>query len=199
MAKTAGSEGAADSAAGASGTPGTDAAPAAPVGKGHATPTRKEREAANKRPIVVADRKEAKVRLREQERADRQKSQAGYAAGDEKFLPLRDRGPQKKWVRDYVDARLSAGELLIPLMFLVIILLYVPIPEAQAASTVAMIGFFGLVIIDSIVLAWRAQSRINEKFGARAEKVRSYAIMRALQLRMMRLPKPQVKRFKFPD
>ena len=189
MAKTVGNEGTTDPA---------DATETV-VGKGHATPSRKEQEAANRRPIVVADRKEAKVKMREQERADRAKSQAGYAAGDEKFLPLRDRGPQKKWVRDYVDARLSAGELLIPLMFLVIILLYVPIPEAQAASTVAMIGFFGLVIIDSIVLSWRAQKTINEKFGARAEKVRSYAIMRALQLRMMRLPKPQVKRCKFPE
>ena len=169
------------------------------VGKGHATPARKDREAANRRPIGVADRKEAKPRLREQERTERATAQAGYAAGDEKFLPLRDRGPQKKWVRDYVDARLSAGELLIPLMFLVIILLYVPFEAAQAYSTVAMIGFFGLVIVDSVYLAWRTQKRINEKFGARAEKVRSYAVMRALQLRMMRLPKPKVKRFNFPE
>lgn len=192
MAKNAGSDD-----AGAPVDPATSTPPV--VGKGHATPTRKEREAANKRPIVVADRKEAKSRLREQERADRQKAQAGYAAGDEKFLPLRDRGPQKKWVRDYVDARLSAGELLIPLMFLVIILLYVPFEAAQAYSTVAMIGFFGLVIVDSAFLAWRTQKRINEKFGDRAEKVRAYAVMRALQLRMMRLPKPKVKRFQFPE
>jgi len=192
MAKTPASEDAstaADQAAGASAT----------AGKGRATPTRKEREAENKRPIVVADRKEAKQRAREQERVDRQRAQAGYAAGDEKFMPLRDRGPQKRWVRDYVDARLSAGELLIPLMFVVIILLYVPFAEAQAFSTVAMLGFFGLVIIDSAVLAWRIQRKVNEKWGDRAERVRAYAVMRALQLRMMRLPKPQVKRFQFPD
>ncbi len=192
MAKTPASEDAstaADQAAGASAT----------AGKGRATPTRKEREAENKRPIVVADRKEAKQRAREQERVDRQRAQAGYAAGDEKFMPLRDRGPQKRWVRDYVDARLSAGELLIPLMFVVIILLYVPFAEAQAFSTVAMLGFFGLVIIDSALLAWRIQRKVNEKWGDRAERVRAYAVMRALQLRMMRLPKPQVKRFQYPE
>lgn len=176
----------------------TAAAATQPAGKGRATPTRKEREAENRRPIVVADRKEAKQRLREQERIERQRAQAGYAAGDERYLPLRDRGPQKKWVRDYVDARLSAGELLIPLMFLVIILLYLPYAATQTYSTVAMLGFFGLVIVDSIVLGWRVQKQVNARWGDRAERVRSYAIMRALQLRVMRLPKPQVKRFQYP-
>lgn len=192
MAKTPGPDDAASAAADAeAGAPGS--------GKGRATPTRKEREAANKRPIVIADRKEARARLREQERTERQKAQAGYAAGDERYLPVRDRGPQKRWVRDYVDARLSAGELLIPLMFLIIILLYIPSELTQSYSTIVMLGFFLLVVLDSVVLAWRVQRKINEKWGDRAERVRAYAVMRALQLRMMRMPKPQVKRFKFPD
>lgn len=169
------------------------------VGKGHATPSRKEREAANKRPLVVADRKEARTRSRAQERENRQRAQAGYAAGEERYLPARDRGVQKKWVRDYVDARLSAGELLIPLMFLVIVLLYLPFEITQVISTAAMLGYIGLVILDSVILASRIQRKVNDKWGDRAEKVRSYAIMRALQLRMMRMPKPQVKRFAFPD
>ncbi len=42
--------------------------------------------------------------------------------GDEKFLPLRDKGPQKRFARDYVDARFSLGEYLMfgALVFVII-------------------------------------------------------------------------------
>jgi len=168
--------------------------------KGRPTPSRKEREAANKRPIVVADRAEARRISREKDRVERAKANAGFAAGDERYLPLRDRGPQKRWVRDYVDARLSAGEFVIPVMFLVIVLMYLPLPELSAYSTIALLGYFGLVIIDSVVLGFTVRRRLAAKYGEdKVEKVRWYAAMRALQLRVMRMPKPQVKRFKFPD
>lgn len=168
--------------------------------KGRPTPTRKEREAANKRPIVVADRAEARRINRERDRVERAKASAGYAAGDERYLPMRDRGPQKKWVRDYVDARLSAGEFVIPVMFLVIVLMYLPLPEISAYSTVALLGYFALVILDSVVLGFSVRRRLTAKYGeGKVERVRWYAAMRALQLRMMRMPKPQVKRFQFPE
>lgn len=169
-------------------------------GKGRPTPKRKEREAANKRPIVVADRKEARRISREKEREERARINAGYAAGEERYLPMRDKGPQKKYVRDWVDARVSAGEFVIPVMFVVILLMYFPIPAVQEYSTVALLGYIGLVVLDSVILGQVVQRRVRQRFGTdRAEKVRWYAVMRAAQLRPMRLPKPQVKRFQFPE
>lgn len=168
--------------------------------KGRPTPTRKEREAANKRPIVVADRSEARRISREKDREERAKFNAGYAAGDERYMPVRDRGVQRKWVRDYVDARVSAGEFVIPVMFLVIIVMYLPFPAISAYATVALIGYFALVIIDSVVLGFTVRRKLGAKYGPdKVERVRWYAAMRALQLRLMRLPKPQVKRFQFPE
>ena len=112
---------------------------------------------------------------------------------------MRDRGPQKRYVRDYVDARFSVGELLIPLMFVVIILTFFPQPEVQAIGLVALWAFFLVAVIDVVVLGFIVKRKIAAKFGAdRIEKVRWYAAMRALQLRLMRLPKPQVKRGQFP-
>jgi len=172
---------------------------AAPAGKGRPTPSRKAREAENRRPIVVADRKEARRIAKQKDAEERARANAGYAAGDERYLPVRDRGPQKRWVRDYVDARLSAGELVIPGMFLAIILMYVPVPVIQEYVTYALFAFFAIIIVDTAIMAWRLQRRVNARWGDRAERVRWYAATRALQLRLMRMPKPQVRRFKYPE
>jgi prepilin signal peptidase PulO-like enzyme (type II secretory pathway) len=130
----------------------------------------------------------------------REKARVGMANGDEKFLPARDRGPQKRYVRDYVDARFSVGELLIPLMFAVIILTFFPQPEVQVIGIVSLWAFFGIAVVDVVVLGFLVTGKLTAKFGAdRVERVRWYAAMRALQLRMMRLPKPQVKRGQFPS
>lgn len=170
------------------------------TGKGRPTPTRKEREAARKRPLVSNDRAEARRMAREQQAAQRDRARLGMARGEERYLPIRDRGPQKRFVRDWVDARFSVGELLIPVMFAVIIMTFFPQPEVQAFSIIVLWGFFILAIIDVVVLGFRLTAKIKAKFGEdRAEKVRWYAAMRALQMRVMRLPKPQVKRGQFPE
>ena len=85
-------------------------------GKSAPTPTRREQEAARKRPLVPTDRKQASRDSRGQVNAARERARAGMAAGEEKYLPVRDKGPQKRYVRDYVDARTSVGEILLPLL-----------------------------------------------------------------------------------
>ncbi len=57
------------------------------------------------------DRAAARKTNREQVALQRERARVGMARGEEKFLPVRDRGPQKKFVRDYVDARFGIGEL----------------------------------------------------------------------------------------
>ena len=170
-----------------------------PAGKGHPTPTRKEKEEARKRPLVASDRTAARRQERTALQAQRERARIGMAAGEEKFLPARDRGPQKRYVRDYVDARFSVGELLIPLMLVVIILTFIPHAEVQSIGIIALWGFFIIAIADALFLGFQVTRKLGEKFGKdKVEKVRWYAAMRALQLRLMRLPKPQVKRGQYP-
>ncbi|TFD73084.1 DUF3043 domain-containing protein [Cryobacterium gelidum] len=167
------------------------------AGKGQATPTRKKQEAANKRPLVPDDRKLAAKQARAKSTAARDVARAGMAAGIDKYLPLRERGLQKRYARDYVDARFNVGELMIPIMFLVILL--TTIPSVDVYAIFALWAFFILAIIDCVVLGFILTKKINAKFGAdNAERIRWYAAMRALQLRPMRLPKPQVKRRQYP-
>lgn len=170
------------------------------AGKGRPTPTRKEREAARKRPLVPNDRKQAAKEHREKVNAARERARIGMANGEEKYLPLRDKGPQKRWVRDYVDARISIGEFLIPVMFIVIILTFIPSAEAQTISVLALWAFFLVAVLDSTLLGFIVRRKLAAKYGAdKVEKVRWYAAMRSLQLRALRLPKAQVKRGQFPD
>lgn len=168
-------------------------------GKGAPTPSRAAQEAARRRPLVPNDRREAARQARAKSAAARERARLGLAAGEEKYLPARDRGPQKKYVRDYIDARFSIGEILIPVMFAVIILTFVPSYEVQSIGILALWAFFLVSIVDVIILGVVLRRKLAAKFGAdRVEKVRWYAAMRALQLRPLRLPKPQVKRGQYP-
>lgn len=166
-------------------------------GKGHATPTRKEREAANKRPLVPNDRKVARQQSKAREADYRAKQRAGLASGDPKYLPLRDQGPQKKFARDFVDARLNIGELMVPFMFLVIIMTF--IPQLETSSVLVLWAFFLIALTDTLIMGVQLRKRLTNKFGSVEKGVRWYASMRAIQLRVLRLPKPQVQRRQYPE
>ncbi|MFT4123610.1 MAG: DUF3043 domain-containing protein [Microbacteriaceae bacterium] len=165
--------------------------------KGRATPSRREQEAARRHPLVAADRTEARRASREAGRAERERAQAGLAAGDERYLPVRDKGPQKRFVRDWVDARWSVGEALIPVMGLVIVSTMLP-SYFQVWGMFVLYGFFLLAVLDALLLGQRLTRRLRARYGDRAERVRWYAAMRSFQLRPMRMPKPQRRRGDFP-
>jgi len=168
------------------------------AGKGRPTPTRREREAANLRPLVSNDRKAANKAARAKAAEARDKARIGMANGDERYLMARDRGPQRRFVRDYIDARFNVGEILIPVMFAFI--LGSLIPSIEIYLFLAIWVFFVLTVVDCVVLGFVLTKKLAAKFGAGSVQrgTRWYAAMRAIQLRPMRLPKPQVKRRQYP-
>jgi hypothetical protein len=171
-------------------------------GKGRPTPTRKEREAANQRPLVSNDRKAANREAKVKYNAARERARIGMANGDEKYLPARDKGAQRRYVRDYVDARFSIGELMIPVMLIVIVMTLIPEPMIAVVSVIVLWGFFILAVLDCILAGLFVSRRLAAKFGGKDKVQRGtrwYTAMRALQMRPMRLPKPQVKRRQYPD
>ncbi|MET4780719.1 DUF3043 domain-containing protein [Glaciihabitans sp. UYNi722] len=169
--------------------------------KGRPTPTRKEREAANQRPLVSGDRKTGNKVARAKMAEARDKARVGMAAGEEKYLPIRDKGPQRRFIRDYIDARYSVGELIIPVMFLVIILTFINNVVLQTIAIFGLWAFFIVAVIDCVTVGFIIQRKLTAKFGAsKLQKGnRWYTAMRALQLRPMRLPKAQVKRGAYPS
>jgi hypothetical protein len=169
------------------------------TGKGRATPSRAEQEAARKRPLVP-DTKEAKARARAELQAQRDKARVGMAAGDPRYLPARDQGAQRKFVRDYVDAGWHHGEAVMPAMVVVILATFIPVPEVQYYSFVALWIFILFVVGDMVLTSINAKRAVKAKFGA--DKIEKglgwYAAMRTVQMRFLRLPKPQVKRGQRP-
>jgi hypothetical protein len=167
--------------------------------KGRATPTRKEREAARKRPLVAGNSPEARRAARSTSQAQRERARVGMQNGEERYLPIRDRGPQKRYVRDYVDARWSVGELAIPLL-VVLLVASVFSQQVQTIVTFGLYAYLLIVVIDVLLLGRRLKIALGEKYGdTRVEKVRWYAAMRSIQFRLLRLPKPQVKRGQYPN
>lgn len=173
-----------------------DAAADVPTGPGkhRPTPSRAEQEAARKRPLV-ADTKEARARAKAELASQRERARIGMANGEEKYLPVRDRGPQRRFVRDLVDGGWHPGELLMPLMLIVILLSLVPNTAIVYYGFAALWLYILVVVVDMIITSVRGKKAAREKFGDRTEKgLGWYGAMRTIQMRFMRLPKPQVKR-----
>jgi hypothetical protein len=179
-------------------TPDTEPDVPAGPGKNRPTPTRAEQEAARKRPLV-ADTKEARARAKSELAAQREKARIGMANGDERYLPVRDKGPQRKFARDFVDAGWHIGEIMMPLMIVVILLSLFPNAAVVYYGFIALWVFILFVIGDMIITSIRVKRAAKAKWGERMEKgLGWYAAMRTIQMRFMRLPKAQVKRGQHP-
>ncbi|MGH3470834.1 MAG: DUF3043 domain-containing protein [Nocardioidaceae bacterium] len=163
-------------------------------GKGRPTPKRKEAEADRKKRMTPPrNRKEANALHRERSREQRAKQSAAMKSGDERYLPARDKGPVKRYLRDYVDAHRTIGELLIPI-FVVIFLLSYAAPALTGLTVPAWLLVFVLMAIDSTRIVRGAKRGVTARFGAAEAKGNTmYILMRTWQMRRLRLPKPQIK------
>jgi hypothetical protein len=180
-------------------------------GKGRPTPSRREAEARNRRPIVGAaplkanatkeEKKAARAAQRQAMSVERGKAREAMITGDEKHLPGRDQGPARRWARGYVHARWNIGELLLPAVLVILVIGFIPVAAVRIVSPFLLYALLVAVIIDAFLLRRRVQKLATAKFGDKpgVAGVGGYAMMRALQMRRTRLPRPQVKRGEFPS
>lgn len=169
-----------------------------PVGKGVPTPRRSSQEAARKRPLVPDDRKAAKAAGRDAQRAERLRMRQALDTGDERYLPLRDKGPARRYIRDFVDARWNLGEFLMVAALVFVILSFVPSMQVQGMVLYAFWIIIIAVVLDCFLLRRSLRGRLTAKFGEPARGDLWYGVTRGLQLRRLRLPKPLVKRGEYP-
>jgi hypothetical protein len=166
-----------------------------PDGKGRATPSRREAEAAARaRAKVPRDRKELARAQRAARTESSQTVRAAMKAGDERYYLPRDKGPVRRFIRDFVDSRFSFIELMIPLLLVTMVMGYSGNEElAQIGNTILM-GTILLVILDMVLLRRRLRRELVRRFPDEPLKGTTYyGVTRALQMKFMRLPKAKVK------
>lgn len=175
--------------------------PARPGAKNRPTPKRRDAEAANRRPLVVTDRKAARAMEREQRRASAVATRTAMMTGDESKMPVRDRGADRRYIRDFVDARFCLGEILLPVMLLSLLLSFIRESWALLTVFILVYGMIALSVIDAVLMWRKLKKQLVAKFGAdRLQRGNAmYAVMRAFQLRRGRLPRPQVTRGQYPS
>jgi hypothetical protein len=172
--------------------------PQAPKGR----PTPKRSEAQSQRRSVAntsMTRKDAAKRQREERRAAMERQRQALATGDERYLPARDKGPVRKFARDFVDSRFNVAEFFLPMAVIILVLSLVRVAALQNIALLLWLVVIVLIVLDSVFSAFRLRKRLAERFpDVNRRGAVAYALMRSLQMRRLRLPKPQVKRGERP-
>jgi hypothetical protein len=183
----------------------TDSEPKHTVGKGRPTPKRRDAEGRRRGPAAPPPRTQREAaRLakanrpsREERRRLADERRARMAAGDERYLMPRDRGPVKAYVRDVVDSRPHIMGLFMPLALVVVLSLLVPVPAAQQYLSLFSLIALSTMIVEGIFLGASITRKARAKFPDEQIGGLStgwYAFTRASQLRRLRIPKPRVER-----
>ena len=178
--------------------------PAEPVGsddpatlqkKGRPTPSRREAEAANKAKAKVPRTRKEQAAARRLARSESStKMRLAMRTGDDKYLPARDQGPVRHYIRDYVDSSFWLLELMLPILVVLLIFGYSGSTTLASYANVAMPALLLLVLFEAFRLRWRLRRELTRRFPDESQKGTTfYAVMRALQVRFLRQPKAQVK------
>ncbi|MDH2424585.1 DUF3043 domain-containing protein [Sphaerisporangium sp. TRM90804] len=170
------------------------------AGKGRPTPKRREAEGRRRQPVTAPNnRKEAYKQARERQAAERVRAREGMLRGDERYLPVRDRGPARKLARDWVDSRRTVSQYFLPVSLLLLVVLWVvPLFGGQTgmllysyAITFLWPLMIVVVVASSIWVSQRVKKEASAKFpGESLKGVGFYAAMRAMQIRRLRFPPP---------
>lgn len=183
--------------------------PVRPGAKNRPTPSRRQQEASRRKPMVTLDRKAAAMEARQHAREQRDRQRTAMLTGDEKAMGPRDAGPVRRFVRDVVDSRTNLGDFYLLIVVLILVMSLSPgllglqvqtAAKVQVALTAVMWGTFVLIGFDLWLLARKLRAALKDRFGADfpTKGHVSYGVMRCLQLRRWRLPRPMIRRGETP-
>ncbi|BEP15364.1 hypothetical protein acdb102_36750 [Acidothermaceae bacterium B102] len=167
------------------------------AGKGRPTPKRREAEKRRAPITAPTNRRDAARQARERRALQRNDTRKALVAGDENALPARDRGPLRRYVRDWADSKRTLAEFLLPLL----IIFWVPSlftgGSTRVAFSVGLSVTVLVILIELVVMVALMRRAITREFPANAPGRRgavTYGAMRLASIRMFRLPKPAVNR-----
>ncbi len=181
-------------------------------GKGRPTPKRRDAEKkrgpvapppmtraearARRKEMRTTMSKEEQKEARAKQRALRNEVRERRMAGEEDYLLPKDRGPVRRYVRNIVDSRRNFAGLFTPLALVFIVLVYA-LPQYSALVSIALLLFVVMVVVDCVYVGKMVNRRVAERYPDSTDggfKLGWYAASRTLQMRKLRVPKPQVER-----
>lgn len=164
-------------------------------GKGRPTPSRKEAEAAARaRAKTPRTRKEMAAAQRAARAESSQKVRAAMKSGDERYYMARDKGPVRRYVRDFIDSRFTFLDIMFPLLIVAMVLGYTGVDSLMQLSSFLLLATLAMLVADSLRIRFRLRRELAARFpGESIKGTTYYALSRALNPRFLRMPKPQVK------
>lgn len=172
--------------------------PRRPTGKGRPTPRRREAQRRRTGPAAPPPktRREAYRRMREQGADRRSEFRDAARNGDDRFLTPRDRGPERRLVRDIVDSRRNAGGLFLLAAVVYFIGLLIPNVQVKAAITSLWLTVLILLLVDSTIIGFKVSRTVRKRFPDTTQRIGGlifYGVTRATMFRRWRAPKPAVE------
>ena len=158
-----------------------------PAKKDRPTPSRREAEAARRQRVTrTLTPKQARREAAQRSRADRMRA-----------LNARESAPEKQLLRDYVDARFSLGEYLLPSLVVILAASFLSMVWANVSllATLAMYVFILAVIFDGFLM-WRGFKKVlaERMPNVSTKGLLMYGMNRCIQIRRFRMPPPRLKR-----
>lgn len=155
--------------------------------KDRPTPSRREAEAARRQRVTrTLTKREARLEASRSARGSRMQA-----------VQAREMTPGKMLMRDYVDARFSIGEFLLPSLLVILLATFLAssLPRITLLATAGMYLYILLVLLDGFFM-WRGFKRVlaNRLPNASTRGLAMYGMNRIIQLRRFRMPPPRVKR-----
>ena len=165
-------------------------------GKGRPTPKRRDAEASRpRRSLAPAVKKADRKALKAQQRKKREELRGAYMRGEERALPTRDKGPARKFARNYVDSRYSVAEFFMPLLMVVLLLSIIPSQGVKVLATLFMYMVILISFMDGYLMGRKFKAHVSEKYpDEKLKGLNIYAWLRSTQIRRLRSPAPLVKR-----
>ena len=164
--------------------------------------TRKEAKAKRRAEQATMSKEEikaAKVREKAAKRKARRDAEKLMMDGDERYLMERDKGPVRRYIRDWIDSRRFINNLFMPFALVLLLTLIIGQAWPQVAAILSTITMAVLLVIfiEGILLGTRANKAVRAKFPDTKERIgfgtAFYAYQRAAQMRRLRSPRPQVE------
>ena len=90
-----------------------------------------QRDDRRSRAQTPANRKDAVRAQREARRTDLARQREAMASGDERYLPVRDKGPVRRFARDYIDSRWCVAEFFLPMAVVILVLTMIRVRGVQ--------------------------------------------------------------------